>query len=161
MCIRDSPDAAHELAFTTENSHDVAQQVLPTFVVTLGAGRAGDIGTFNPAMLVHAEQGVQLHRPLTPDGAIVATSSIVEVADKGSGALIRSVTEAVDAETGEPVFSTTSGIFIRGEGGFESAGQPAEAGPSIPERDPDHVVTYPTLPHQALLYRLSLSLIHI
>ena len=34
-------DAHDELAFTTENSHDTPQQVLPTFAVVLGRHGAG------------------------------------------------------------------------------------------------------------------------
>ena len=44
--------------------------------------------------------------------------------------------------------------FLRGEGGF--GGEPGPApGNEPPARDPDHVVESPTLPQQALLYRLS------
>ena len=52
-------DPLDELAFTTENTTDVAQRVLPTMAVVLGVGAAGvmgAIGAFNPAMLVHGEQ---------------------------------------------------------------------------------------------------------
>ena len=61
----------HELAFTTENTSDVAQQVLPTFPVVI-PNRSGSlfaaIGSFNPAMLVHGTQSVTLNRPLPTDG---------------------------------------------------------------------------------------------
>ena len=64
-----------ELAFTTENSDGITQQVLPTFPVVAGSGsRSGtslfaQLGSFNPAMLVHGAQAVTLHRPLPPDGS--------------------------------------------------------------------------------------------
>ena len=67
-----------ELEFTTENSQDVAQRVLPTFAVVaaFGAGNAFQkIGTFNPAMLVHGEQAVELHQPLPVEGRISTVSS--------------------------------------------------------------------------------------
>src|ERR1700729_3657900 len=59
-----------ELEFTTENSQDVGQRVLPTFPVVVpgGAGAYSRIGSFNPAMLVHGEQSVALHAPLPVDG---------------------------------------------------------------------------------------------
>ena len=46
-----------ELAFTTENTAGVEQQVLPTFAVIVGMGGAAmaSIGSFNFAMLVHGE----------------------------------------------------------------------------------------------------------
>jgi hypothetical protein len=51
-------DPLNELNFTTENTFGVSQQVLPTMGVILGirSGALGRIGTFNPAMLVHAER---------------------------------------------------------------------------------------------------------
>jgi len=158
------PDPSAELAFTTENSHDVVQQVLPTFGVLLGAGGGGhmrSIGTFNRAMLVHAEQAIELHRPLAPEGTVTVTGTLVDILDKRSGALVVSETKAVAPDTGELVFTTRSGSFIRGEGGFAAADSeaaavaPPKAPPPAPEGPPDHTVTYSTLPHQALLYRLS------
>ena len=44
--------------------------------------------------------------------------------------------------------------FIRGEGGWGGDRGPSELG-AVPDRDPDHTVTYATRPDQALLYRLS------
>ena len=46
-------DPMQELQFTTENSRDIEQKVLPTMAVILGAGGRvmANVGTFNPAML--------------------------------------------------------------------------------------------------------------
>ncbi|WP_329454070.1 MaoC family dehydratase [Streptomyces sp. NBC_01497] len=148
-------DPLCELAFTTENSQGVRQQVLPTFAVlaTQGGGGRG-IGTFDPAMLVHAEQSFALHRPLTPAGTVRVTSKVTGMYDKGSGALVTSEAVAVDPVSGEPVITSRSALFVRGEGGFGG-----DRGPkgdwSAPDRAPDHQVTVPTRPEQALLYRLS------
>src|ERR1700677_2599352 len=61
-----------ELEFTTENSQEVTQRVLPTFPVVVpgGAGVYANIGSFNPAMLVHGEQSVTLHGPLPVAGTV-------------------------------------------------------------------------------------------
>src|ERR1700722_611277 len=61
-----------ELEFTTENSQDVTQKVLPTFPVVIpgGAGAFSKIGSFNPAMLVHGEQSVELHDALPVAGTV-------------------------------------------------------------------------------------------
>jgi acyl dehydratase len=146
-----------ELEFTTENSRGIDQRVLPTFAVIVGAagGGARRIGTFNPAMLVDAGRRIELLRPLPVEGRIRSRGRVVGVYDKGSGALIASESESVDAETGEPMFRLASNAFVRGEGGF--GGDRGPSGPSnqAPERPPDHVVTYDTRPDQALLYRLS------
>jgi acyl dehydratase len=144
-----------ELPFTTENSDGVEQQVLPTYAVVLNAGGRGrSMGQFDPAILVHAEQGLTLHRPLSPQGSIEVTSKITGIYDKGSGALVVSETTGRDTATGQLVVETRSGAFIRGEGGFGG-----DRGPSgswdKPDRAPDHTVTYQTRPEQALIYRLS------
>jgi acyl dehydratase len=150
-------DPADELAFTTENSQDVAQRALPTQAVVLGMGGLGAyaaLGTFNPAMLVHGEQSVTLERELPVAGEVEAVTEVVGVYDKGSGALVTTRTAANLVSDGQPLFTTTMGAFIRGEGGWGG-----DRGPSsrfeAPERAPDHEITYPTRTDQALLYRLS------
>jgi acyl dehydratase len=45
--------------------------------------------------------------------------------------------------------------FIRGEGGWGGERGPSGAQNEPPDRDPDHTVSYATLPNQALIYRLS------
>lgn len=149
-------DPLDELAFTTENSQNVTQHVLPTYAVILGVGGGAmrSIGTFNPAMLVHAGQGVTLHQPIPVEGRVRTVGRITAIEDKGSGALVSTAAESVDAGTGEPMFTTTSSVFIRGEGGFGGERAPSGAKPSMPDRDPDHVVTYRTAMNQALVYRL-------
>lgn len=148
-------DPTAELAFTTENSEGVPQQVLPTFAVLLAqGGRSGRLGDFDPAMLVHAEQAFELHRPLPPAGTVRVTSKVTGIYDKGSGALVVSESLAVDPESGEPMITSRSSVFIRGEGGFGGDRGPRSEW-RVPERKPDHVVTYRTRPEQALIYRLS------
>jgi acyl dehydratase len=148
---------AQELEYTTENTKDVQQRALPTMAVVLGAGGGamGNIGTFNPAMLVHGEQAITLHRELPVQGELEAQGEIVGIYDKGKGAVIVTESHSTLVETGEPLFSTRSSIFIAGEGGF--GGDRGPSGPTNvpPEREPDHEVTYQTRPDQALTYRLN------
>ena len=150
-----------ELAFTTENSQNITQQVLPTFAVVAGAGAGGGggafsrIGSFNPAMLVHGEQGVFLEGPLPPEGTARSVTRITGIYDKGSAAVVALESSSVDAKTGQPLYRTTSSLFIRGEGGFGGDRGPSGPKVQIPERAADHVVTYRTSPDQALVYRLS------
>jgi acyl dehydratase len=148
-------DPLHELQFTTENTAGVQQQVLPTFGVLLAQARtSGDLGDFDRAMLVHAEQSIELHRPLPVEGTLRSTAMVTGIFDKGSGALVETENNAVDAATGEPMVTTRSSIFIRGEGGF--GGDRGTAPPwELPARAPDHKVTQQTRPEQALLYRLN------
>lgn len=146
-----------DLAFTTENSMNVTQRALPTMVVTLAdvSGVFGDIGTFNPAMLVHGEQRITLHRELPVEGSVSTVSEVTGVFDKGKGAVVEITARSTDEKSGEPIFDTVMSAFIRGEGGW--GGDRGPSGPQNvpPDRDPDHVVTLQTGPDQALLYRLS------
>jgi acyl dehydratase len=148
-------DPLRELEFTTENSEGIEQKVLPTYGVLLAqAGASRSLGDFNRAMLVHAEQYVELHQPLPVAGTLRATATVTGIYDKGSGALVESQSVAVDAATGEPMITTRSSTFIRGEGGF--GGDRGTAEPwQLPDRAPDHKVVEQTRPEQALLYRLS------
>ncbi|GHE89024.1 3-hydroxyacyl-thioester dehydratase HtdY [Amycolatopsis deserti] len=148
-------DPTAELAFTTENSAGIGQQVLPTFAV-LAAQAPGrrDLGDFDRAMLVHAEQSFELHRPLPPSGTARVSATVTGIYDKGSGALVVSQARAVEPESGDTLVTSRSAVFIRGEGGFGGPRGPV-ADWSEPARPPDHRVTYRTRPEQALLYRLS------
>jgi len=151
-------DPAQELEFTTENSKGIEQKVLPTFAVIIGMGGGGafdKVGEINWAMLVHGEQAIELHAPIPVQGTVRTTSRIAGIYDKGSGAVIATEAESVDAATGAPLFTNRSSVFIRGEGGFGGDRGPSGPRNQPPDRDPDHVVTYDTRPDQALTYRLS------
>jgi acyl dehydratase len=149
-------DPLQELQFTTENSEGVPQQVLPTFGVLVAQPRAGgrSLGDFDRAQLVHAEQAFELHRPLPVAGTARVVTTVTGMYDKISGALVTSESVAVDAATGEQLVTSRSGVFIRGEGGFGGERGPGN-GWRRPDRPPDHQVTMPTRPEQALVYRLS------
>ena len=144
-----------DLAYTTENSDGITLSVLPTFPVLLGGGWI-DIGSFNPAMLVHGEQAVALRRPLPTKGTVRCVRRITGIYDKGKGAVVASEGEGVDVESGDVLFTTSMSVFIRGEGGFGGdRGPSGDDVPPVPERPADIEVTYPTRIDQALLYRLS------
>jgi acyl dehydratase len=148
-------DPLQELAFTTENSTGISQQVLPTYGVLLAQSRAArSLGDFDRAMLVHAEQAIELHRPLPVQGTVRTVSTVTGIYDKGSGALVISESVASDAATGDPLITSRSGTFIRGEGGF--GGDRGGSEPwQRPDRKPDHQAVQLTRPEQALVYRLS------
>ncbi|MEV7327453.1 MaoC/PaaZ C-terminal domain-containing protein [Micromonospora sp. NPDC093244] len=148
-------DPLRELEFTTENSEGVEQKVLPTYgLVIAQIPPARSIGDFDRAHLVLAEQYVELHRPLPVAGTVLTSSTVTGMYDKGADALVRFESVAIDPATGEPVITTRSGMFIRGEGGF--GGDRGSSPPwSPPDRPPDHTVVERTRPEQALIYRLS------
>jgi acyl dehydratase len=142
-----------ELNFTYEKN----LKVLPTFaVVPSFPALVGLVGVleFNPAMLLHGEQRIELKKPIPPSGKLTTTPTISGIYDKGSGALIVVDAETVD-EKGEVLFLNTFGAFVRGEGGFGGDRGPGGGKIVPPDRKPDAVVEMPTLPQQALIYRLS------
>jgi tetrahydromethanopterin S-methyltransferase subunit D len=95
-------DPLDELEFTTENTSGKEQRVLPTMAVVLGplGGGFGAIGSFNPAMLVHGEEGITLHREIPVEGELESVSEITAIYDKGKGAVVVSESKAVLADTG-------------------------------------------------------------
>jgi len=145
-----------ELEYTTENSTDRPQRVLPTMAAVVGGGGPprATLGSFDLAQLVHGEQSIELFGPIPCQATVRTTSVVTGIYDKGSGALVVAESTSVDAHSGEPRFTTTTSLFIRGEGGFGGDRGPSSAGPG-PTREPDEVVTYAVAPDQALLYRLS------
>jgi acyl dehydratase len=148
-------DPLQELEFTTENTAGVELKVLPTYAVLAAQARSGRrFGDFDPAKLVHAEQGFELHAPLPVNGRVSITSTITGMYDKGKGALVTTEARAVDAETGKHLITSRSGVFITGEGGFGGDRGPRDEW-TVPDGEPDHVVRYRTKPDQALIYRLS------
>jgi acyl dehydratase len=148
-----------DLAFTTENSHDIDQQVLPTYAVIASPawGAVGAVGSFNFSQLLHGSQTVRLFAPLPPAGRLSVVSEVVDIQDKGEGrnAILVFKGTGSDPDTGEVLAETVSTAVIRGEGGF--GGQPGSrpAAPEIPDREPDARIALPTREDQALIYRLS------
>ncbi|MFD6453934.1 MaoC/PaaZ C-terminal domain-containing protein [Nocardia sp. NPDC060220] len=139
---------------------DRAPQVLPTFATvapTLGETEPPRVSfpgiEIDLAKVVHGHQEVVAHKPIPAAGKALWAGRIVEIWDKGANAVI--VQEhTITGSDGEPLWTARSSIFARGEGGFGG-----ERGPSarveLPERAPDAELLTPTLPQQALLYRLS------
>lgn len=149
------PMDPRELRYATEND----LQVLPTFAVV-----APTVTVFEPptveypgisidlARVLHASQRIDLHRPLPTVGAGRGVTRVAEVHDKGSAAVIVTETLVTDP-SGDPLWTNTSSIFARGEGGF--GGERGPSGPGAPpDREPDAVLVTTTLPQQALWYRL-------
>jgi acyl dehydratase len=150
-------DPLDELQFTTENTSDKPQRALPTIAVVLGPLGAGmgNIGTFNPAMLVHGEQAITLHREIPTSGELEAVGEITGIYDKGKGAVVVTESKVTLADSGEPLFDTRMSAFIRGEGGWGGDRGPSGTPNQAPEREPDQSVTVQTRTDQALIYRLS------
>ena len=147
------PTDPNELEYTFEKK----LKVLPSFVTTANSGGGSFFGVpgleFNPALMLHGEQDIEIHRELPPEAKLRSQPSIVDIYDKGKAALLLFQTLVSD-ESGEPLFTNRTSLFLRGEGGF--GGEPGpKAGNVAPDREPDGVVESKTLPQQAILYRLN------
>ena len=124
-------------------------------IVAWGAGPGRmDI---NRAMVVDGERNITFHKPLPAKANITAESRVLGVFDKGKdkGAVIMNETTLFEAESGDKLATLVGSTFARGDGGF---GGPSEGQPEphqVPDRKPDLSLDFPTLPNQALLYRLS------
>ena len=105
--------------------------------------------------VVHGEQRIEIMSPLPPAGDIVSSTRVSEVLDKGSGALVRVETRIADARSDAWLCTTTTGFFVRGEGGFSSSLPSRAPRTELPRRAPDVVDDARTFGNQALLYRLS------
>jgi acyl dehydratase len=142
-----------ELEYTYEKN----LKVLPSFgVIPVFGSMGGFAGVpgmqINFALVLHGEQDIEIHRPIPPEAKIKSTGRIAGLYDKGKAALI---VNEIDTrlESGERLFTNRFSIFARGEGGF--GGDPGpKPGNEAPSRKPDVVAESPTLPQQALLYRL-------
>jgi len=104
---------------------------------------------------VHGSQAITLHRPIPVEAEATTQDRIVAMYDKGKAAVV--VTESeVKLASGEPLWTTRSSAFIRGEGGWGG-----ERGPSGPQNEPPadtapaHEIMLQTSPDQAFVYRLS------
>ncbi|UXA19134.1 MaoC/PaaZ C-terminal domain-containing protein [Mycobacterium sp. SMC-4] len=148
-----------DLALTTENSHDVVQQVLPTYAVIACSpfAAAARIGSFDFSRLLHGSQSIRVFAPLPPAGRLSVVTEVADIQDKGPGknAVVMLKGTGTDPESGAKLAETLSTLVIRGEGGF--GGQPGQrpVAPQIPDTAPDAAIELSTREDQALIYRLS------
>ncbi len=149
-------NATAELELTTENTAGVSQQALATYVVVLAQRTQGlkiELGNVDLTKLVHAQQDVEMHRPLALSGRAFLSSRVLGTSQKRSGTVVASETTAVDAH-GAPLFSNRSSVFLRGLMNSPDQGELLETHPAPPDRTPDLTVQAHTRNDQALLYRL-------
>jgi len=115
-----------------------------------------DLG-WNFEQVLHAEQRLQLHRPLPAAADLLVNKRIVDVFDRGPrrGAMILFEAEGRLAKDDTAIFTLGITVIARGDGGF---GGPSGSGPAphrAPRRDPDLSCESSTRVDQALLFRLN------
>ncbi len=170
-----------ELAYTTDNSAGVPQQVLPGYATVLGlpaaallaqGGPAGQGGPGGPAIfggfpassVLHAGHELALRGPLPVCGAGDLSAVVTAVHDTGAHALITvttelraaypSVSQPGNPEQGALLATNRATFLVRGAGGFGGP-RPDPSGWSAPRRMPEHIINFATGTTQGLLYRLS------
>jgi acyl dehydratase len=151
------PTAAGDLKYIYEKS----LVALPTQAVTLGAGAmllAQPEYGINYKMLLHAEQGLQVHKPLPVEGTVVGEISIDEIYDKGAskGAILYMTRKLFDVASGDLLATMSIVSFLRGDGGFGGKSEGAPKPRQVPAEQPaDQSVALSNPRNQALIYRLS------
>jgi acyl dehydratase len=148
------PTDPGELAYT----YEAELKVLPTFATIPAFGSLLGITavegiSFNPALLLHGEHEVEIHRPIPVRATVTNRAQVADVYDKRKAAVVVVQAETYD-QSGQLLFTNRASLYLRGEGGFGGDPGPGRTD-HMPDRQPDLVVESPTLPQQALLYRLS------
>jgi acyl dehydratase len=149
------PMDERELRYLADNT----PRVLPTFGNVAASFHMTEAPTvqfpgidIELSKVLHASEGVTVPGPIPTSGKAWSKQRFTEIWDKGKAAVIVSESTVTD-ESGTVLWTTKRSIFARGEGGFGG-----ERGPStsveLPDRAPDAEIALPTLPQQALLYRL-------
>ncbi|KAL5891353.1 bifunctional hydroxyacyl-CoA dehydrogenase/enoyl-CoA hydratase fox2 [Pyricularia oryzae] len=154
-----------DLDYVYEGAEDF--QVLPTFGVIpqfnadMPFSMDEVVPNFNPMMLLHGEQYLEIKKyPIPTSAKLKSYGKLLEVVDKGNAAVLRNGVTTVHAETGEEIFYNEASIFLRGSGGFGGPKKAQDRGASTaantpPKRSPDVVVEEKTTEEQACIYRLS------
>lgn len=149
------PMDPRELRYLTDNT----PQVLPTFGNVAQSFHMTEPPTvkfpgidIELSRVLHASEAISAPGPIPAEGTGTAVTRFTEIWDKGKAAVIWSETSVTDP-AGKLLWTQKRSIFARGEGGFGGDRGPS-VGVVIPDRSPDLEIDVPTLPQQALLYRL-------
>jgi acyl dehydratase len=161
-------DGATELQFTTENTENIPQQVIPSFMSLMAVGGLwmrplgfeerewNGIKWGWPKGLVQGDQAITLAKPIPTSGVAELSLVLEGVYDKGSGVLVVADTVVRMAGTSEILGYARAGMFVRGQGGFGGPRAPVdEQAWTRPDRPADIVISQATAPNQSLIYRLS------
>jgi acyl dehydratase len=140
--------------------YEAELQTFPTMAVVLGHPgpwmthpRAG----VNMLKVLHAEQHLQIHKPLPVAATIRAENKVLEVVDKGAekGALIITERKLYDQNSAICYCTQRSTAFARGDGGFGGPVTKSAQAPALPDRAADFSADIEVSTQAALLYRLS------
>jgi acyl dehydratase len=159
-----------ELPYVYENSSDFQAipsfGVIPAFPLMFNFPMQEAVGDFNPMMLLHGEQFLELFKPIPTSGTLINEAKVVDVVDKGKGTLLIIGVTTKDA-SGQKICYNEYTNFIRGVSGKGSKkGKDRGAATALnnpPSRQPDSFIEEKTNENQAAIYRLAgdLNPLHI
>ncbi|OLY82674.1 Peroxisomal hydratase-dehydrogenase-epimerase [Smittium mucronatum] len=121
---------------------------------------------YNPMMLLHGEEFIEIHSPLPTSGTLVCTPQIVDISDKVKGAAVINRITMRSPTDNQIIAVSESTFFIRGIGGFSkhpdfkallppTRSTIASMEVKTPQQPPNIVYSQKTSPDQAAIYRLS------
>lgn len=149
------PVAAHELAHVYEENL-VSLPGMAMIVAYPGFWMRDPRYGFDWQQVLHAEEAIEIHRPLPVSGRVRGRTVIEDVVDRGQGKGCFVYLRKELRDTGGALLaSVTSNTLARADGGFGGGGTPRPPMAAPPDRAPDVVLDLSTLPQAALLYRLS------
>ena len=107
--------------------------------------------------VVHADQSIDLLKPLPVEGRVIGKQRVAGLIDRGpgKGSLLYNARDVIDDATGDMLCKVRWSNMLRGDDSFGGPSGPIPAAHVMPESPADHVVDLPTLPQAALIYRLS------
>jgi len=155
-----------DLELLYERASPIGPRVAPTFALTactLMLGPLVDALSIDLRHLLHAGQGLEIHRVPPARGECLVQRRVVGVSDKGRAAIVECEDLVTDAYG--TLASGRSQWWIEGAGGFGGAlgAGATDAALMLPDRPADFQASSTTSSEQAALYRLSgdLNPVHV
>jgi acyl dehydratase len=131
-------------------------KVLPSFCVVPAIKAFPHLGkNIEWSRMLHGEQLIRLSQPLAPQGRIIQVGEVLNIYDKGKGAVYRIRIKGW-TEDEKDLYEAEWSIFYVGAGGFGGDPGPKAEKIAPPEgRAPDFSILEPVAANQAVIYRLS------
>ena len=131
-------------------------KVLPGFCVVPAMKAFPFLGdNLEWSLMLHGEQVIRLFRPLAPEGRMIQVGEVLNIYDKGKGALYRIRIKGW-TEKEEDLYEADWSIFYVGAGGFGGDPGPKATKVEPPQGvEPQFSVTEKVAANQAAIYRLS------
>ena len=105
------------------------------------------VPAFNPMMLLHGEESLEVFKSIEADTILVAQDKLIDLQDKKKATVVVIETTIKEKESGELVAKIVTNLFVRGIGGFGHKGTIKQSYPSpSSKRAPDASVEEKTSP---------------